>query len=80
MARRQIRKRKEKKNIEFGVAHIQSTFNNTIITITDKAGNAGDKPARRSGGKAVAQLCVCVHGASCRLQGAGAARAAPDIS
>ena len=40
MARRQIRKRKEKKNIEYGVAHIQSTFNNTIITITDKAGNA----------------------------------------
>jgi len=40
LARRQIRKKKEKKNIEFGVAHIQSTFNNTIITITDKAGNA----------------------------------------
>ncbi|MDD2568068.1 MAG: 30S ribosomal protein S11 [Clostridia bacterium] len=40
MARRQIRKRKEKKNIEVGVAHIQSTFNNTIITISDKMGNA----------------------------------------
>jgi len=40
MAKRQIRKRKEKKNIESGVAHIQSTFNNTIITITDKFGNA----------------------------------------
>ena len=37
---RQVRKRKEKKNVEFGVAHIQSTFNNTIITITDKEGNA----------------------------------------
>jgi small subunit ribosomal protein S11 len=31
--------RKTKKNIPIGVAHIQSTFNNTIITITDPAGN-----------------------------------------
>ena len=29
------RKRREKKNIEKGAAHIQSTFNNTIVTITD---------------------------------------------
>ena len=34
------RKRREKKNIERGAAHIQSTFNNTIVTITDIAGNA----------------------------------------
>lgn len=40
MARRQTRRKKEKKNVEVGVAHIQSTFNNTVITITDKAGNA----------------------------------------
>ncbi len=33
-------KRKERKNIEYGVAHIRSTFNNTIITITDAKGNA----------------------------------------
>ncbi len=33
------RKRKEKKNIPSGVAHIQATFNNTIVTITDPAGN-----------------------------------------
>ena len=40
MARRQVRtKRKEKKNIEQGVAHIKSTFNNTIVTITDLKGN-----------------------------------------
>lgn len=32
------KKRKEKKNIPIGVAHIQSTFNNTIITITDIQG------------------------------------------
>lgn len=33
-------KRKERKNIEYGVAHIRSTFNNTIVTITDAKGNA----------------------------------------
>ncbi|WP_371365866.1 30S ribosomal protein S11 [Sporomusa rhizae] len=33
-------KRKERKNIEHGVAHIRSTFNNTIVTITDTRGNA----------------------------------------
>ena len=32
-------KRKERKNIPYGVAHIQSTFNNTIVTITDLKGN-----------------------------------------
>ena len=34
------RKRKVKKNVPEGVAHIHSTFNNTIVTITDKDGNA----------------------------------------
>lgn len=34
------RKRRERKNIERGAAHIRSTFNNTIVTITDVAGNA----------------------------------------
>lgn len=29
-------KRKDRKNVEYGVAHIRSTFNNTIVTITDK--------------------------------------------
>lgn len=33
------RKKKERKNIPTGVAHIQSTFNNTLVTITDPAGN-----------------------------------------
>ncbi|MBP5311284.1 MAG: 30S ribosomal protein S11 [Clostridia bacterium] len=33
-------KRKERKNIEHGQAHIRSSFNNTIVTITDLAGNA----------------------------------------
>ena len=36
---RKTRKRKERKNIERGSAHIKSTFNNTMVTITDTAGN-----------------------------------------
>jgi small subunit ribosomal protein S11 len=36
---RKTGKKKEKKNITDGVAHIQSTFNNTIVTITDLSGN-----------------------------------------
>lgn len=40
MARKQIRKRRAKKNIPSGVAHIHSTYNNTIITIADDKGNA----------------------------------------
>jgi small subunit ribosomal protein S11 len=35
-----VRKRRERKNIERGAAHIKSTFNNTIVTITDTTGNA----------------------------------------
>ncbi len=50
-------KRRERKNVERGVAHIKSTFNNTIITITDmngngiawsSAGNVGFKGSRKS--------------------------------
>src|SRR5215210_5798825 len=33
-------RKKEKKNVVVGVAHVAATFNNTIITITDSAGNA----------------------------------------
>jgi len=40
MARNVTKKRRVKKNIPSGVAHIHSTFNNTIITITDNHGNA----------------------------------------
>ena len=52
-----IRKRRERKDIPNGVAHIQATFNNTIITITDVIGNviawsssglAGFKGSRKS--------------------------------
>ena len=54
---RKVGKRKEKKNIPVGVAHIQATFNNTIISFTDQKGNviswassgmAGFKGSRKS--------------------------------
>ncbi len=59
MAKRTQRrgKKKEKKNISYGVAHIFSTFNNTIVSITDKGGaviswasggNVGFKGTRKS--------------------------------
>ena len=50
-------RRKERKNVAFGVAHIKSSFNNTIISITDQegnvlawasAGNVGFKGSRKS--------------------------------
>lgn len=58
MARRPKKtKKRERKNIDKGVAHIRSTFNNTIITISDtkgnsvawsSAGNVGFKGSRKS--------------------------------
>ena len=38
--KRNTRKKRVKKTIESGIAHIHSTFNNTIVTITDTQGNA----------------------------------------
>ena len=35
-----VKKRRERKNVEKGVAHIRSSFNNTLVTISDVAGNA----------------------------------------
>lgn len=39
-ARKTTRRKRERKNIERGAVHIRSSFNNTIVTITDTAGNA----------------------------------------
>ena len=39
-AKKVIKRRKERKNIEKGAAHIRSTFNNTLVTISDVNGNA----------------------------------------
>ena len=40
VAKKVVKRRRERKNIEKGAVHISATFNNTIITITDVAGNA----------------------------------------
>jgi len=37
---KKTRRRKERKNVEHGAAHIKSTFNNSIVTLTDARGNA----------------------------------------
>ena len=37
---KKTRRRKERKNVEHGAAHIQSTFNNSIVTLSDARGNA----------------------------------------
>jgi small subunit ribosomal protein S11 len=37
---KKTRRKKERKNIEHGAAHIKSTFNNSIVTLTDAVGNA----------------------------------------
>ena len=66
MAKSKKVKKRVKKNIQTGVAHIQATFNNTIVTITDVAGNTvaassagqvGFKGSRKSTPFA-AQLCA----------------------
>jgi small subunit ribosomal protein S11 len=66
MAKAKKTKKRVKKNIQTGVAHIQATFNNTVVTITDVAGNAiasssagavGFKGSRKSTPFA-AQICA----------------------
>ncbi|WP_297435214.1 30S ribosomal protein S11 [uncultured Clostridium sp.] len=37
---KKTRRKRDRKNVEFGAAHIQSTFNNSIVTLTDERGNA----------------------------------------
>ena len=39
-AKKVVKRRRERKNIEKGAAHIRSSFNNTMVTITDTNGNA----------------------------------------
>ncbi len=39
MAKHRRGPKKEKKRVAYGIAHVQTTFNNSLVTITDKAGN-----------------------------------------
>ena len=70
-------KRRERKNVAYGIAHIKSSFNNTIITITDQqgntiawasAGNVGFKGSRKSTPFA-AQVAAEVAGRAAQEQG-----------
>lgn len=72
-----IRKKKVKRNVAKGVAHVHSTFNNTIVTISDEAGNViswssagalGYKGSRKST-PYVAQLCAEAAAKSAVQQG-----------
>ena len=45
--------KKEKRNVPSGIVHIQSTFNNTIVTITDPAGNVIAQSSAGRGGSRV---------------------------
>jgi len=76
-AKRKVKKKKVRKDVGFGVAYIQSTFNNTIITITDHQGNtlcwatsgtAGFKGARK-GTPFAAQLAAKEASAKARQFG-----------
>ena len=40
VAKKAVKKRRERKNIQYGQVHVRATFNNTIVTITDMDGNA----------------------------------------
>ena len=57
VAKKSVKKRRDRKNVESGAAHIRSSFNNTIVTITDTHGNTiswasagemGSKGSRKS--------------------------------
>jgi small subunit ribosomal protein S11 len=78
-------RRKERRNVVSGVAHIQSTFNNTIITITDQtgevlswasAGSVGFKGTRKGspfGAQLAAESCVR-RAIEVRVRGPGGGR------
>jgi small subunit ribosomal protein S11 len=49
-AKKRTKSKKEKKNVPSGIVHIQSTFNNTIVTITDLEGNVVAQSSAGRGG------------------------------
>ena len=78
-------KRRERKNVDKGIAHIKSTFNNTIVTITDMNGNAlswasaGGTPFAAQTAADVAAKAAMEHGlreVECYVKGPGAGREA----
>ena len=55
-------RRRERKNVPTGHAHIQATFNNTVITITDAAALSAENAARRAMEHGMRQVEVFVKG------------------
>ena len=53
---KKVTKKRVKKNVERGQAHIQSSFNNTIVTLTDAQGNAAQMAAE------TATKAALIHG------------------
>jgi small subunit ribosomal protein S11 len=75
--KKRIKRKKIKKNVPFGIAHIHTTFNNTILTITDlegdvitwsSAGSLGFKGSRKSTSFAAQQVARKVAGLA-KVQG-----------
>ena len=62
-----VRKRRERKNVEKGAAHIRATYNNTIVTITDVNGNTVSWGVRRRARLQGVQKIYCI----CRADGGG---------
>ena len=72
-------RRRDRKNIENGSAHIQSTFNNTIVTITDLQGNRKSTPFAAQSAAETAAKAAMVHGlktVEVYVKGPGAGREA----
>ena len=83
-AGKKVVKKKEKKNVPHGIAHVQASFNNTIISISDPMGNmlcwasSGNQNFRgtRKGTPFAAQIAsgVAAAGVDVRVKGPGAGR------
>ena len=54
---KKVTKKRVRKNVERGQAHIQSSFNNTIVTLTDAEGNALSWASARSEERRVGKEC-----------------------
>ena len=65
-------KKRERREVRTGIAHVQATFNNTIVTLTDKTGNV---VAWSSAGSAVPSPSRAVSGAPQPRQASGGGQA-----
>ena len=57
-AKKVIKRRRERKNVEKGAAHIRSSFNNTMVTITDLEGNALSKKSTPFAAQTAAEVAA----------------------